>query len=236
MPCPLVFPPAQSAEFVLQSPSSLRLPRPLQFWATMTLPLPVGSALVLAGRGADVSKHCIPSVSAARVSITLRRIGETKRAACHAVAEAAPGSMQHGLLVASPVLPTARDPERRYAGPVLGFREPWLEKVERGEKTRDGRLSRDRIAKKLRRGDHLVGVSGQRHLLLVVTTDAMYHDSFGAAWAIHGDALVPPSIAVAGSAAEAQRLWEVTFNEGVPKAAEPRAVMVLGVECVRRLG
>ena len=34
--------------------------------------------LVLDGNGADVSKHCIPSVRADRVSITFRRIDQSR--------------------------------------------------------------------------------------------------------------------------------------------------------------
>ena len=37
--------------------------------------LPIGSVLVLDGNGANVAKHCVPSVSADRISITFRKIG-----------------------------------------------------------------------------------------------------------------------------------------------------------------
>jgi hypothetical protein len=35
----------------------------------------VGSVLVLDGNGANVAKHCVPSVRSERVSITFRKIG-----------------------------------------------------------------------------------------------------------------------------------------------------------------
>jgi len=37
-------------------------------------PLPRRSLLILQGNGADISKHCVPSVVAERVSVTLRRM------------------------------------------------------------------------------------------------------------------------------------------------------------------
>ena len=46
-----------------------------EFDAPFALPLPKGSVLVLDGNGANVAKHCVPSVRTDRVSITFRRIG-----------------------------------------------------------------------------------------------------------------------------------------------------------------
>ena len=48
------------------------------FDAPVRVALPVGSVLVLNGNGADVAKHCIPAVSAERVSITFRKIDQSK--------------------------------------------------------------------------------------------------------------------------------------------------------------
>ena len=45
-----------------------------EFAAPFSTPLPVGSVLVLDGNGANVAKHCVPSVGADRVSITFRKI------------------------------------------------------------------------------------------------------------------------------------------------------------------
>jgi hypothetical protein len=50
-----------------------------EFVGTFSLPLPCGSVCVLKGNAADVAKHAIPSVPAKRVSITFRRIGDSKR-------------------------------------------------------------------------------------------------------------------------------------------------------------
>ena len=47
-----------------------------EFAAPFACPLPVGSVLVLDGNGANVAKHCVPSVRHDRVSITFRKIGE----------------------------------------------------------------------------------------------------------------------------------------------------------------
>ncbi|KAL1209204.1 RNA demethylase ALKBH9B [Cardamine amara subsp. amara] len=44
-----------------------------------SLPLPVGSVLVLNGNGADVARHCVPEVSTKRISITFRKMDESKR-------------------------------------------------------------------------------------------------------------------------------------------------------------
>jgi len=46
-----------------------------EFDAPVRLPLPKGSVLVLDGNGADVAKHCVPAVTADRISITFRKIG-----------------------------------------------------------------------------------------------------------------------------------------------------------------
>ncbi len=50
-----------------------------EFKGSFSLPLPRGSVVVLKGAAADVAKHAIPSVPARRVSITFRRIGDSKR-------------------------------------------------------------------------------------------------------------------------------------------------------------
>lgn len=198
-----------------------------EFAAPFALPLPVGSVLVLSGNGADVAKHCIPAVSAPRISLTFRRVADSKQDAVRR-GEALPTSPADAL-------PRVRDRERRYSVPIVGFKEPWLEKVERGEKTRDGRPARDRVCKNLRFGDHFVGVSGARHLLLRVTANATYFASFGGAWETFGDALVPRSIAAVRGADEAQRFWETTFNEGMRAPPRTASILVLGVECIRRL-
>ncbi|WZZ63991.1 hypothetical protein YC2023_075361 [Brassica napus] len=44
-----------------------------------SLPLPVGSVLVLNGNGANVAKHCVPEVPTKRISITFRKMNESKR-------------------------------------------------------------------------------------------------------------------------------------------------------------
>ena len=49
-----------------------------EFAAPYSMPLPVGSVLVLDGNGADVAKHCVPAVRADRVSITFRKIDPAK--------------------------------------------------------------------------------------------------------------------------------------------------------------
>ncbi|XP_047321900.1 RNA demethylase ALKBH9B-like [Impatiens glandulifera] len=50
-----------------------------EFNGTFALPLPVGSVLVLNGNGADVAKHCVPAVPTKRISITFRKMDESKR-------------------------------------------------------------------------------------------------------------------------------------------------------------
>ncbi|CAK7334289.1 unnamed protein product [Dovyalis caffra] len=49
------------------------------FDGPIAIPLPVGSVLVLNGNGADVAKHCVPSVPTRRISITFRKMDEAKR-------------------------------------------------------------------------------------------------------------------------------------------------------------
>lgn len=49
-----------------------------EFKGPVPISLPVGSVFVLNGNGADVAKHCIPSVSSKRISITFRKMDERK--------------------------------------------------------------------------------------------------------------------------------------------------------------
>ena len=46
-----------------------------EFKAPRAISLPTGSVLVLDGNGADVANHCVPSITAPRISITFRKIG-----------------------------------------------------------------------------------------------------------------------------------------------------------------
>ncbi|KAG6392681.1 hypothetical protein SASPL_146905 [Salvia splendens] len=59
--------------------SNLKIAGPGEFEGAFAIPLPLGSVLVLNGNGADVAKHCIPAVPSRRISITFRRMDETKR-------------------------------------------------------------------------------------------------------------------------------------------------------------
>ncbi|KAD3640705.1 hypothetical protein R6Q59_003404 [Mikania micrantha] len=49
-----------------------------EFSGAFDISLPVGSVLILNGNGADVAKHCVPSVPAERISITFRKMDESK--------------------------------------------------------------------------------------------------------------------------------------------------------------
>ncbi|GAB4848479.1 RNA demethylase alkbh9b [Ancistrocladus abbreviatus] len=57
----------------------LKAVSPGDFSGSFAIPLPVGSVLVLNGNGADLAKHCVPAVPTKRVSITFRRMDESKR-------------------------------------------------------------------------------------------------------------------------------------------------------------
>lgn len=59
--------------------SNLKIIGPGEFSGSYSIPLPVGSVLVINGNGADVAKHCVPAVPAKRISITFRRMDESKR-------------------------------------------------------------------------------------------------------------------------------------------------------------
>lgn len=58
--------------------TSLKIINPGQFSGPFSLPLPLGSVLILNGNGADVAKHCVPSVPAKRISITFRKMDGRK--------------------------------------------------------------------------------------------------------------------------------------------------------------
>ncbi|GKV41473.1 hypothetical protein SLEP1_g49005 [Rubroshorea leprosula] len=59
--------------------SNLKVVGAGEFGGSIAIPLPVGSVLVLNGNGADVAKHCVPAVPTKRISITFRRMDESKR-------------------------------------------------------------------------------------------------------------------------------------------------------------
>ncbi|XP_031116409.1 RNA demethylase ALKBH9B-like isoform X1 [Ipomoea triloba] len=59
--------------------SNLSVVGPGEFAGAIAIPLPVGSVLVINGNSADVAKHCVPSVPTKRISITFRRMDESKR-------------------------------------------------------------------------------------------------------------------------------------------------------------
>lgn len=59
--------------------SNLKTVGPGDFAGAIAIPLPMGSVLVLNGNGADVAKHCVPAVPTKRISITFRRMDESKR-------------------------------------------------------------------------------------------------------------------------------------------------------------
>ncbi|KAL6551965.1 hypothetical protein OROGR_008119 [Orobanche gracilis] len=50
-----------------------------EFAGSYSIPLPVGSVLVLNGNGADMAKHCVPAVPSKRISITFRKMDDSKR-------------------------------------------------------------------------------------------------------------------------------------------------------------
>ncbi|CAN1122526.1 RNA demethylase ALKBH9B [Linum perenne] len=58
--------------------TNLKIKGPGEFTGSVAIPLPVGSVLVLNGNGADVAKHCVPSVPTKRISITFRKMDEKK--------------------------------------------------------------------------------------------------------------------------------------------------------------
>ncbi|KAL7002005.1 mRNA N(6)-methyladenine demethylase [Sarracenia purpurea var. burkii] len=50
-----------------------------EFAGPISIPLPVGSVFILSGNGADIAKHCIPGVPAKRISITFRKMDDSKQ-------------------------------------------------------------------------------------------------------------------------------------------------------------
>ncbi|KAK6254039.1 hypothetical protein QUC31_015759 [Theobroma cacao] len=58
--------------------SSLKIVSPGEFSGPVSIPLPVGSVLILNGNGADIAKHCVPGVPGKRISITFRRMDDSK--------------------------------------------------------------------------------------------------------------------------------------------------------------
>lgn len=58
--------------------SNLKISGPGEFEGPISIPLPLGSVLILNGNGADIAKHCIPGVPAKRISITFRKMDDSK--------------------------------------------------------------------------------------------------------------------------------------------------------------
>ncbi|XP_059462889.1 uncharacterized protein LOC132191800 [Corylus avellana] len=58
--------------------SNLKVVGPGEFFGPVSIPLPVGSVFILNGNGADIAKHCVPGVPTKRISITFRKMDESK--------------------------------------------------------------------------------------------------------------------------------------------------------------
>lgn len=58
--------------------SNLQVVSAGQFSGPASISLPVGSVFIFNGHGANVAKHCIPSVTAKRISITFRKMDDRK--------------------------------------------------------------------------------------------------------------------------------------------------------------
>uniref|UniRef100_A0A5B7BYQ0 Putative Oxidoreductase n=1 Tax=Davidia involucrata TaxID=16924 RepID=A0A5B7BYQ0_DAVIN len=58
--------------------ANLKILGPGEFAGPVSIPLPTGSVLILNGNGADIAKHCVPAVPAKRISITFRKMDESK--------------------------------------------------------------------------------------------------------------------------------------------------------------
>ncbi|XP_059665722.1 RNA demethylase ALKBH9B-like [Cornus florida] len=58
--------------------TNLEVVGPGEFTGPSEIPLPLGSVLVLSGNGADVAKHCVSAVPTKRISITFRKMDQSK--------------------------------------------------------------------------------------------------------------------------------------------------------------
>ncbi|XP_010242777.1 PREDICTED: uncharacterized protein LOC104587039 isoform X2 [Nelumbo nucifera] len=58
--------------------SSLKVEGPGEFSGPVSIPLPVGSVFIMNGNGADIAKHCVPAVPTKRISITFRKMDDSK--------------------------------------------------------------------------------------------------------------------------------------------------------------
>lgn len=58
--------------------AELKVLGPGEFSGSTAISLPLGSVLILKGNGADVAKHCVPAVPAKRISITFRKMDDSK--------------------------------------------------------------------------------------------------------------------------------------------------------------
>ncbi|XP_020587936.1 RNA demethylase ALKBH5-like [Phalaenopsis equestris] len=56
----------------------IRVVGPAEFLGAVEIPLPVGSVLVLKENGADLANHCVPEVSQKRISITFKKMDDSK--------------------------------------------------------------------------------------------------------------------------------------------------------------
>ncbi|KAK9286565.1 hypothetical protein L1049_014964 [Liquidambar formosana] len=58
--------------------SNLKIVDAGEFLGPVSIPLPVGSVFILNGNGADIAKHCVPAVPTTRISITFRKMDDSK--------------------------------------------------------------------------------------------------------------------------------------------------------------
>lgn len=58
--------------------ADLKILGPGEFSGSTSIPLPLGSVLILNGNGADIAKHCVPAVPFKRISITFRKMDDRK--------------------------------------------------------------------------------------------------------------------------------------------------------------
>ncbi|KAH7865066.1 hypothetical protein Vadar_001791 [Vaccinium darrowii] len=101
--------------------ASLKVVDAGEFSGPVSIPLPVGSVLILNGNGADVAKHCVPGVPGKRISITFRKMDDTKQPYRFSSDPELTGIKP---LVYSPIMKSPVQQQKQQEEDKIAYREP----------------------------------------------------------------------------------------------------------------
>ena len=99
----------------------------------------------------------------------------------------------------------------------VGFREPWLQRIQFGAKLDEARLATDSDTHDLVAGDSFLACSSEREVPVLIEAISTF-GSFGEAWLVHGHTLIPPDVVAVSTAAEAQAAYQEFYSNNLVPA------------------